>query len=104
MGGCVSTAVVAGGGRERTGDCGSVASPLPLLSAFGMVNGGGRCSVGRRRVWPSRRGKTKFKFFRDWSLNFRRGDWSVNTFSHPGLDGKGVNGFRKFVAAFFTPQ
>ena len=91
-------------GGERTGDCGGMASSLPLLPASGMVNGGGRCSVGRRRVWPSRRGKMKFKFFRDWSLNFRRGDWSVNEFLHPGLGEKGFNGFRKFVAAFFTPQ
>ena len=91
-------------GGERAVDCGEVASSLLLLPAFAMVNGGGRCSVGRRRVWPSRRGKMKFKFFRDWSLNFRRGDWSVNKFLHPGLGEKGFNGFRKFVAAFFTPQ
>ena len=92
------------GWRERTGDCGSVASSLPLLSAFGMVNGGGRCSVGRRGVWPSRRGRRNSNSFATEGLNLRRGDWSVNTFSHPGLDGKGLYGFRKFVAAFFTPQ
>jgi hypothetical protein len=91
-------------GGERTVDSGDVASSLPLLPVFAMVNGGGRWSVGRRKVWTSRRGKMKFIFFRDWSLNFRRGDWSVNEFLHPGLGEKGFNGFRKFVAAFFTPQ
>ena len=104
MGGGVSTAGAPGGGRAYRGFWGRGF----IFTAFaGLCHGEWWWKVECREeesVDIASGGKMKFKFFRDWSLNFRRGDWSVNEFLHPGLGEKGFNGFRKFVAAFFTPQ
>ena len=103
MGGGVSTAGAPGGGRAYRGFWGRGF----IFTAFaGLCHGEWWWKVECREEESVdiASGEDEIQILRDWSLNFRRGDWSVNEFLHPGLGEKGFNGFRKFVAAFFTPQ
>ena len=103
MGGGVSRAVVPGGGRAYRGLWGggfffTVFAALCHGEWWGEVWCWEEESVAIATV------EDEIQILSRLDLNLLRGDWSVNKFSHPGLDGKGFYGFREFVAAFITPQ